>query len=1473
MKRLFQMGATAGTLSLLLLAPIARSESTQAEPVLQVQENCAAAQSCLPLLAQVTPPMDPAVAPLPVLQILTPAPSQVLDQPAATVTLQFQVGDATTPPPEIELRVNGTPIDPKLVGRVESDSSTNLVRQTWYGVPLGQGDNLLSARIKGHPETETTVRVQVRGKVTQLQISPVESRIPADGRSTATLQGQLLDQNGNRANWDAIVTLQSNAGDFVGEDLNKDQPGFQVEAKQGQFQAKLRSNLTAQMVQIRATSNNLEAFTQLQFETNLRPSLVSGVIDLRLGSRGTDFYGSLKDFLPADGNNGTQLDLRTAVFATGKVGDWLFTGSFNNTRPLNQTCDGNRLFRDVQACEQNYPVYGDSSTVSVTSPSIDSLYLRLEQSSGIPNASPNFFMWGDYNTEEFATRAQQFTAFTRQLHGFKGNYNFGDLQVTALYANNVQGFQRDTIAPDGTSGYYFLSRRLVLAGSENVFLELEELNRPGTVIQRLALQRGPDYEIDYDRGTLLFRRPILRTEVDDRGQTLVRRIVVTYQFDSPGSNNAIYAGRVRYYFSRTFNQESWLGATYWRENQGDRSFELVGADALITLGPASQLILEYAQSRNDLDSTGPVTGSAVRAELNTQLNPNLQLQMYYRSTDTGFANNATTSFVPGQTRYGAQVNAVLSPSTTVKLQVDREENFGIAPQPLNTLEAFLAPRTTAVPGSRVDNSLTTYSIGLQQKIGLADLSLELFHRDRQDRIALLNTSSDQLRTRLTVPLIENLTLIAQNETTLSGQSDPVYGDRTLLGVDWTITQGLNLRVAQQFFGSGPLAGNSLTSMDLTGSYSLGSDTTLTGRYSILGGANGTTMQGMVGLNHRWILAPGLRLNLAYERVFGDFPIATGTGTQFLQPFAVGQSAATLALQPGESYSVGLEYNDTPNFQASARYEFRSSPSGSNTVISAAAAGKLSPAVTVLFRYQQANASNQLLQGLGDTSSLKIGLAYRDPQNDSFNALLRYEYRKNPSVIPNTILLGSGTGSEDQTLALEAIYAPDWQWEFYGKFAVRSSTTYLARDLVGTSSISLAQLRATYRLGYNMDLVGEGRWINQPSTGYSETGFSIEAGYYLTPNLRAAIGYSSGSIVAGDLAGNRSAGGFYAGLTVKLNELFDGFGLQKPLPPAPQVATAPPPVPIIQAAASPPLRLDLAQNLGFADKQANLSPQDMEVLDQIAVILQQYPAVAVEIQAYLPSLLVGSTAPDLETQRVITARGYLLGKGISAQQVIIRSLGQQASGSQNQYFSLVLTGPSETFGFMAAQLENGETASPALNTLRQIVPVQTQATSPTASPPAGLALAVDTNGSVSEQPALNQVISLLKANPNQTIELQGYGIGNPDAALDRLLVARTYLMDQGIEADRILIRTPEVTQLQAQDPNRVDLILSQTPTPTVTAQADRATNLRLALALNLLLGRDTTTVQAMLRTLGINPPEIQGALVDPVLLEKLQKDIR
>jgi hypothetical protein len=849
--------------------------------------------------------------------------------------------------------------------------------------------------------------------------------------------------------------------------------------------------------------------------------------------------------LPSDRNNDFGVDGSVKVFGTTNVGEWLFTGAANSERALNDNCSGqSALFRRVgKDCDYTqYPAYGDSSTSQVVAPSSDHIFARLERTSHIKGAGTDYFLWGDYDTQELSQSSQLFTATSRQLHGFKANYNFGNLQLTALYGNNVDGFQRDTIAPDGTRGYYFLSRRFVQPGTEQVFLELEELNRPGTVLQRERLASGTDYEIDNDRGSLLFREPVLRTDVDDAGRILTRRIVVTYQFESQGGGSSLYGGRLRYHFDRDLNQESWLGATYVRENRGSQRFELYGADAQWSFSKTGRVIVEYAHSSNSLDVLKAVSGNAYRVEAQASPFKGVTGRAYWRSTDVGFSNNATTSFVPGQTRYGADIKGQVLKNTALRATYDHEDNFGVAPQVLNSFTDLITPGFQPRPGSRVDNSLSTVTAGVEQRFGNANVSLDWVRRDRNDRIANTSTTSDQLRAKFTKPLTKNLDIHAYGDFTLSSEVDPIYPTRLTAGLDWRLHPDVTLSLNQSYLTGGQFKDDFLTTLDIKGQHKFSTGTTVSGLVSVLGDRG---IGGRLGVNQGFTIAKGLKLDLAYEHVFSQAFKTTAAGTQFSQPYAVGSGASAVGLTSGDSFSIGLAYTDNPDWKASTRFDYRTSSAGTNLVLTADAMGRFTRSLTGLTSFQWASAANQNLSGLGDSMTLRVGLAYRNPKRDDINALLRYEYRQNPSNIPDSILLGTGTGSEDHLLAAEVLYSPTWRWELYGKLGMRYSSTSLADDLLGTTMVTLGQARVTYRLGYRWDVSGELRYIGQPTANYSELGAAAEVGYYLNPNLRLSAGYVFGNISDRDLGGSRSSNGPYVGITLKLdNNLFKDFGFHK-----------------------------------------------------------------------------------------------------------------------------------------------------------------------------------------------------------------------------------------------------------------------------------------------------------------------------------------
>ena len=251
-----------------------------------------------------------------------------------------------------------TPVSPMSPGGSQSDSLFEGQGESLFeqqpSVPQEQQTQLEPVNPIQENSTPTT-RQRSRAEV-QLDISPVgDPVVQADGRSTIQIRGEIINQEGEVIPRDVLVTLTSSAGKFIGSDQDKDAPGFQARAINGEFIATLQSGIKPQSVRIRAAihkikkpastlrqrersidgeillesgrdtrlfnnelvSQAIEAYTQVEFTTYLRPSLVTGIINLRIGARGTNFWGSRREFLDPYAVRVTVVDLVSLLFATG----------------------------------------------------------------------------------------------------------------------------------------------------------------------------------------------------------------------------------------------------------------------------------------------------------------------------------------------------------------------------------------------------------------------------------------------------------------------------------------------------------------------------------------------------------------------------------------------------------------------------------------------------------------------------------------------------------------------------------------------------------------------------------------------------------------------------------------------------------------------------------------------------------------------------------------------------------------------------------------------------------------------------------------------------------------------------------------------------------------------------------------------------------------------------------------------------
>ena len=593
------------------------------------------------------------------------------------------------------------------------------------------------------------------------------------------------------------------------------------------------------------------------------------------------------------------------------------------------------------------------------------------------------------------------------------------------------------------------------------------------------------------------------------------------------------------------------------ENQGEQRFTLHALDCLLPFAGAGTLTAELARSQAD-GSGASLRGCAYRVNFDSATTAQVSAHVYMQRTDSGFVNNATLSFVPGQTFYGADVSARVSTVSRLFAGWDSQQTDASSSQsdPLDFLGDAASSRATTPSSDGLTQATQSYAAtsgrtayaGLEETLRKASLTVKLIDRERSEgalpkaassegtsanpAASVDSGSSGQLQTRLLAPLTPRVTLQALNIATFAGAVDPQYNDRTAVRANWQFNPGFALAATETHYEMGEYAGRNVLSVGSILKQKLDADFDVQQRLTVISGIGGVQLESSTGCDRGWQIAPGLRAKATFERVSAGNALS-GYTDPLASDSIVPAQAAEYSLLTGSSTSYGgsLDYTGLRDVKVSLGLDDRNSSQGSNTVLSALVSGKLSTSATALARYEKAQSANGSVVGLGDDSSLRVGLAYRNPSDDRFNALLHFDRRDQS----NTGLLGdlAAGASRESVFAVEAIYAPDWRWEFYGKLAARSSASQIDEGLNASSTLMLAQERVTRHLNARVDLAGELRQITQYGGLYHATGGLVEAGYSVTPDLRLSIGYSAGRIRDQEFQGAAQNGGLYMGLTVKL----------------------------------------------------------------------------------------------------------------------------------------------------------------------------------------------------------------------------------------------------------------------------------------------------------------------------------------------------
>jgi hypothetical protein len=277
--------------------------------------------------------------------------------------------------------------------------------------------------------------------------------------------------------------------------------------------------------------------------------------------------------------------------------------------------------------------------------------------------------------------------------------------------------------------------------------------------------------------------------------------------------------------------------------------------------------------------------------------------------------------------------------------------------------------------------------------------------------------------------------------------------------------------------------------------------------------DGRSAENAVGLRNLWQLAPGLGLSTTVQKIHPVSGIVTNDAT---------------------ALTGALEYTAPKDWKASTRLEWSDSLTATTWLGSAALAVKITPGLTALVR----GLYNEQIAATPGTGSVllglaQFGLAYRPPDTDVWNALVRVERKRNDN---GTLGAGLDVNEAADIFSAHLNVQPGARWVIDGRYGVKKAVDYLTgfptaytAQIVGARSVWDLDDKWDAGLQYYVELGANDGTSRQQAYGF-------EVGYLLVKNSWLSVGYNIRGVNDPDLAGqDYIQRAFYLRLRVKFDE--------------------------------------------------------------------------------------------------------------------------------------------------------------------------------------------------------------------------------------------------------------------------------------------------------------------------------------------------
>ena len=578
---------------------------------------------------------------------------------------------------KVEINVNGAPVNPMRYEGVLMNPAGTLAVSRWHAVDLREGANVMEVTVRdaaGRVTLQESRALHYAVGPATAAFDAARSQLSADGRIPPVIAVRMLDKDGNPVRRGLVGDFQLNA-----PYLSKDQSdAIQREPLTGNLGGKARYQIGEDgvaLIALQPTTQAGEVVLKFDFGNNrtqevrawLKPDLrewvMVGFAEGTLGHK--KLSGNIENF-NATGADGYLFDQnRIAFYAKGQVkGEYLLTVAYDTAKEKQSAGSkvGSPVLQQQVDPNQYYTLYADATQPQFDAASARKLYLKIEK-------SQFYAMFGDYDT---GLSVSELGRYSRTLNGGKTEYKGERFGYNAFASQTAQGFRKDEIQGDGTSGLYRLQSRDIVVNSDKVRIEVRDRFRPEIIISTRTLTRYLDYQIDHALGTLFFREPITSRDAAFNPQF----IVVEYESGSQLDAKLTYGGRVSMKIgddaAGAGGPKSEVGLTRIHEGNIGREATLTAADATMRLGDSTKLRVEAATSdRNAL--IGAESGQAYVAEV-THVGTDLAARAYARQQDAGFGLGQQAGSEVGTRKIGADARYKLSDSTQLQAEAYRQQN-------------------------------------------------------------------------------------------------------------------------------------------------------------------------------------------------------------------------------------------------------------------------------------------------------------------------------------------------------------------------------------------------------------------------------------------------------------------------------------------------------------------------------------------------------------------------------------------------------------------------------------------------------------------------------------------------------------------------------------------------------------------------------------------------------------------------------